>query len=187
MAYDDLQHQVVDAWVNIPGASDGLEEGIIEFEPAGGLARREVAELVGLEGVAMVYGQDNPVDQFLLDTSIQFTTNPESPIWQDNISPDDQLADDSIQGQNTTTALGLDDDEPGHLVVVPLHVGWTSGTMNARPHYFRRTFPQESAGGPVLDRHDKVYAHQRIWEHGPESLGSALKVSSTWYWDVAEE
>lgn len=197
--YDNLEIQILDNELNVQSdATSAKYEApqYVSVEPLGGISRGEVAELVGIIGQVSAYSE-----------SIGGNTDPGSCRFEYSLSLDPEINggrvasnEKDIDGQtgiDVNEVNAVDPDLLQNYVLAPSNefneldttngVGTGGGGTTFVSYDVQLDYQSLFGGGPVLDRHDRLYQHANLTLVGDTNSEYSLLVRQNLLWDVRDE
>lgn len=197
--YNDLEIQLVSVKLSLEsdyGSPGILHEQYWMNEPLGGIQRGEVAELVAIKGNVTAFEQ-----------SIGGNTRPGSCefLWELTMDPEFNGGEgasvdndiDGVTGAKTADGSHVEPDilDKQHLGVsnefdstdTTNGVGTGGGGTTSLVSSLDVNYRDLLGGGPVLDRHDRLYQHADVELLGDANSEYHLDTRAVFFWDVQED
>lgn len=193
--YDDYDVQTVVVEMQPQqdiGAGSTVHDNVFSFEPLGGLARDEIAELVALTESTSTHPRVTDVeDPAETHTRWEVSFDSRSQLVDGSQSNVERLEDlDGVLGADVLVGQKVDVDilRRFSLGACSSHSDDTAGEGGpgaASNDFEIIPYRQVYGSGPTVDRHDEIYYHVRQRTNG--SGAAQIGVEHTYVWDVKQQ
>lgn len=191
-SWEDLEKQHILRQYSADAGNGFFEEAAVNFDPAGGLERDEIAELVAFER--------HGIFAFLSNESQADTVEG---MWELSFSPDAELTFDPFLanrpgeeadafGSGTDIVASVESDSPDVLYFSRPHqtgtfadnANGTGGSGSIHMDHGDVNYREMYGAGPTADRHDTLYEHVSVQPSA--NVVGTLYVHYSLYWDILE-
>ena len=187
--YNDLDNTHHHRAIKVTAETDGNFTDLWRIEPAGGLDRGEVAELVALDVESFFMRAENPTGGNQVKGSVEFSQSAEAVFAEDRFRTD--VNELEAESGTITDSLGtfIDSGNSPAEPIAYFESEGNGGTTDFEPNpsiVFLRNFREMFGQGPLFDRRDDFIEHYQMNTSAFAANSCSIEMDFALYWDVHE-